>query len=258
MLAVSNLFLFLFSLKFLVNKDFLEIRKQNFYDSFRRNLPYLFLIIGVCVFHVLEVNLIDPAATSFVGHDFADAVQKIEGDIVYQLHSGYSTLFLTGFFTVMYIVVYPFTLWFVPLYVVFYNGRRPIRGLANGLFLTYMIALPFYLFLPATNVYTYYKIDSALETVIPSVENFFYMTTTHNNSFPSLHTSVAILMTWVASLTGNKKLEYFTFFCMVSVIISVVYLGIHWLIDVASGALISTGVILILRNFIRESGRNDV
>ena len=127
-----------------------------------------------------------------------------------------------------------------------------MKTFAYGLLLIYIIALPFYLFLPIKNVYTYYNVSSALETVIPSVERFFYSTTTHNNCLPSLHTAMTILVAYSVSLTGNKKLTYFAYFTMISVIISVIYLSIHWILDVISGALIAIGVILIIKRYMTE------
>ena len=122
---------------------------------------------------------------------------------------------------------------------------------AYGLLLIYVIALPFYLFMPITNVYTYYNVNSALETVIPSVENFFYSITTQNNCLPSLHTAMTILVAYSVSLTDNKKLLYFAYFTMITVIISVIYLSIHWITDVIAGALLAVGVIFILRRFMQ-------
>lgn len=127
-----------------------------------------------------------------------------------------------------------------------------MKTLAYGLLIIYIIALPFYLFIPVTNVYTYYKVGSALESVIPSVERFFYSLTTQNNSFPSLHTAMTILIAYSVSLTGNKKLTYFSYFVMISVIISVIYLSIHWITDVLAGGLLSVGVILLLKKYMKE------
>jgi membrane-associated phospholipid phosphatase len=151
----------------------------------------------------------------------------------------------------MYIAVYPFTLWFSPIYYLITDNKKAMKTLAYGLLLIYIVALPFYLFLPITNVYTYHNVGSALESVIPSIENFFYSTTTQNNCLPSLHTAMTIMVAYSVSLTGNKKYTYFAYFTMISVIISVIYLSIHWIVDVISGGLLAVGVILILRKFMR-------
>ena len=151
----------------------------------------------------------------------------------------------------MYIAVYPFTLWFSIFYFIFNKEKKAMKSLAYGLFLIYIISLPFYLFMPISNVYIFYNTSSALERVISSVESFFYSTTTQNNCLPSLHTAMAILIAYCFKITGNKRLTYFGYFVMVCIIISVIYLSIHWITDVIAGALLSIIVIMILKKFMR-------
>jgi membrane-associated phospholipid phosphatase len=160
------------------------------------------------------------------------------------------------FFVFIYIGVYPFTLWFSPLYFVVTNNVKSMKTLAYGLFSIYLIALPFYFFIPVTNVYKFYQLDSPLNTVFPSVETFFYSLTTQNNCFPSLHTAMTILIAWCAFQTGNKKLFYFTVICAICVIISVLYLCIHWITDVIVGAAITTIVIVLLNRTIKDNVTN--
>ena len=149
-------------------------------------------------------------------------------------------------------IIHGFTLWFIPFFFVIANEKRAMKNLAYGFFIVYAVALPFYLFLPITNVYIFSNIDSALEMILPNIDIYFYSTTTQNNTFPSLHVAMTILMTWCVYQTNNKKLQYFMTFTMVSVIISVIYLVIHWISDVISGALLAIMVIFILRRYIKE------
>ena len=217
----------------------------------KKHLPYLLIIFGVVAFHLFEVNIIDPHVTDWIGHDFANNIKDIEGDTVFWF-SQHWTPALVYLFVIMYIAVYPFTLWFSSAYFLITDNKKAMKTLAYGLLLIYIVALPFYLFLPITNVYTYYNVGSALESVIPSIETFFYSITTQNNCLPSLHTAMTILIAYSVSLTGNKKFTYFAYFTMISVIISVIYLSIHWITDVITGAILAVGVILILKKFMRE------
>ena len=214
-------------------------------------MRYLLLIGGVVVVHLIEVNVIDAGITQWIAHDFAATIQSIEGDTVLWFSQHWNPVLVT-FFVLIYIGVYPFTLWFSPLYCILTDAHRAMKTLAYGLLLIYCIALPFYLFFPVTNVYTFYSLNSALNTVIPTVDQFFYATTTQNNCFPSLHVAMSILVARAASLTGNKRLTYFMYGCSIGVIISVIYLAIHWITDVVFGGFLALAVIMILNQCISE------
>ena len=225
--------------------------KLNFIPQIKRHLPYLLIIFGVVLIHLIEVNFIDAPVTEWIGHDFANNVRALEGDSVYWFSQNWHAL-LVYIFVTIYIAIYPFFLWFSPLYFLITDNKKAMKTFAYGFLLIYAIALPFYLFLPITNVYTFYEASSALESAIPSVEKFFYSTTTQNNCLPSLHTAMIILVTYSVSLTGNKKFTYFAIFTMIAVIISVIYLSIHWIIDVITGGILAVGVIFLLKKIMGE------
>lgn len=252
-LGIINLLLIIISLLFFIPRDVLKknIKSPQFENIIKKQLPYLIIIFLVVALHLIEVKFIDPSITSEVGHDYAIDIKNLEGDFVYSFSQNW-TPWVLGFFVMMYIGVYPFTLWFAPAYFLITENKKAIKTLAYGLVLIYLVALPFYLFMPITNVYTFYSTSSALETVFPSVENFFYSTTTTNNCLPSLHTAMTILIAYCFSLKGNKKLKIFGYFVMVTVIISVIYLSIHWLTDVIAGILLALGAIFILHRYIKD------
>lgn len=247
-----NLLLFVIALYFFIPKKFFEQKNLNLTNLAKKNLVPITIILAVILIHLLEVNIIDPIITQQINFDYAETIQNIEGDVVYSF-TNYWNQILVVFFVLIYIAVYPFTLWFTPGYFLITDQKNPLKQLSYGLLMIYLIALPFYLFIPITNVYTYYDASSALETVIPSVENFFYSTTTCNNCLPSLHTAMTILVTYTVSCTSNKKYFYFTLTCMILVIFSVFYLAIHWILDVIAGVLLAGGVILILRHYFEDT-----
>jgi len=249
-LGIINLILLIIGLKFFFPRGFFGEKNVNLLPIIKKHFPYILIISVVVIIHMLEVNIIDPIVTEWVGYDYANTIQSIEGDIVFWF-SQHWTPVLLYFFVIMYIAVYPFTLWFAPTYFLITDQKKAMKSLAYGLLLIYLVALPFFLFMPITNVYIFNGANSALETVFPSVESFFYSTTTNNNCLPSLHTAMTILVAYSVSLTGNKKFTYFAYFCMISVIISVIYLSIHWISDVICGVLLAVGVIFILKKFMR-------
>jgi len=230
---------------------------KEYYNLFKNNIIPIIIILGVVLFHLIEVKLIDPVTTELVGTDFASSIKSLEDNIVASF-SQYWTPILVSFFVLIYIAVYPFTLWFSPLYFIMADEKQSMKTLAYGLLLIYIIALPFYLFLPITNVYVFNNLGSALENTIPTVENFFYAVTTENNCLPSLHTAMTILIAYSMSLTKNKKLTYLTYFTMVTVIIAIIYLAIHWIIDIITGALLAVAVIFILRYIMKRKEKEQI
>ncbi len=216
-----------------------------------QHLYFLLIIGGVVAFHLFEVNVIDPQTTIWIGKDFASLFQVVEDSIIAQMPRFWHPL-STGFFVIIYIGIYPFTLWFTSFYAILTQDIQALKTLAYGLLIIYLIALPFYLFFPVSNVYTYLHIPSALENSIPGVEQFFYTITSNNNCFPSLHTAMTLLIAYVASKTSNHRLIVFTRIVAILVIVSVLYLAIHWILDVIAGILIAIGVIFILQRWFEE------
>lgn len=252
--GLANLMLLAFTAYFLLDRN--QIKKIKFTPDFLierilENIKPLSIILIVVGFHLIQVKLIDPYVTNWVGYDYANTIANLENGFVHSF-TNYWMPGILHFFVIIYIIIYPFTLWFAPLYFIVANKKQAINFLSYGLLIIYLVALPFYLFLPITNVYTFYNSTSALETVIPSIENFFYATTTTNNCLPSLHTAMTILVAYCLSQTGNKKLKYFGIFVATTVIISVVYLSIHWLTDVFAGMILSLGAILLLKRYIKD------
>lgn len=251
--VVSNIILFLFAVFFLLDKNQIKKIKLTpdfFIQKIFENIKPILIILFVAGFHLIEVKLIDPYVTNWVGYDYANTIINFENGFV---HS-FTNFWIPGllhFFVIIYLFVYMFTLWFSPLYFIIANKKYSLKVFSYGLLIIYLIVLPFYLFLPVTNVYTYFNDYSALETVFPSINNFFYSTTTVNNCLPSLHSAMTILVAYCFLLTGNKKLKYFGIFVAITVIISVVYLSIHWFIDVLVGIIISLGVIFLLKRYMQ-------
>jgi membrane-associated phospholipid phosphatase len=251
-LGLSNLLLLLLFITFILPRNVWKTTRAEYKKILISHSLYLGIIGAVVAFHLLEVNFLDSMATSFIGTNFAPTLHAVEDSVVYWFTQHWTPV-LVYFFVFIYIVFYPFTLWFSLLYFLLTDQKKPMKTFAFGFVLIYAFTLPFYLFLPITNVYTYFGSTSALNTVIPGVEQFFYATTTNNNSFPSLHVAMAFLIANTVSLTKNKRYTYLAYFSALAVLCSVIYLGIHWIIDVLGGILISFGAFYLAKRYTKET-----
>ncbi len=214
------------------------------------HLPLLCLIVAVVIVQLIEVNYLDSLATALVGRDFTPVFQSIEdGAVRWLVQHWYPPLVTVCVY--IYIGIYPFTLWFTPLFFVLTNNQRALKTFAVGLLFIFAVALPFYLFFPITNVYTYFHEPFALDSVIPSVGHFFYTTTTTNNCFPSLHVAMALLIFLCVTITKNRRYIALTAVSAGGVIFSVLYLGIHWITDVIGGTILVLLVFYLVTRFIR-------
>jgi membrane-associated phospholipid phosphatase len=249
-LLLSNFLLYLIFTRLLISK----YTEQKYLIIFIKNLniysKYILIIISVVIIHLIEVNFIDKIITDIINFDFANLIKSIEGDIVINI-SNYWNKILVYYFVIIYILIYPFTLWFSPYYYIIINNEKAIKRLTYGFLIIYLLAIPFYLFFPVTNVYRFYDLVSNLNIVIPNIESFFYITTTQNNCFPSLHVAMSTLIAWSSLSAKNKIYSNFLIVIMILVILSVIYLSIHWIIDVIFGFIITILAILILKYLIK-------
>ena len=131
-LILSNTFLFLIFSIFLKIKFYEKLFMRNFLKNLISYKKYFIMIIFIVFLHLIEVNLIDQIITDWVKIDFAYTIQSIEGNIVYNL-SFYWQPFLIIFFVIMYIIIYPFTLWFSTYYYIISNNKKALIFLAYGL-----------------------------------------------------------------------------------------------------------------------------
>ena len=113
-IGLANILLFIFTIIFMINRKKLKeiLFKPDFLiERISGNLLMLFLIFAVVALHIIEVIFIDPIATDWVGHDYANNIQGIENGFVYWFSQNWTPGIL-HFFVLIYIVIYPFTLWF--------------------------------------------------------------------------------------------------------------------------------------------------
>ncbi len=175
------------------------------------------------------------------GEDFTSLIWSVEGDLV----AGVQRLAwppLTWYLGWAYVIVFPALLPWAA--IVFDSVGAAWRNipLLIAYAMNYVLVLPFYILFPVREVHAFAPdgvpvarlllddIHSALMQTLRPMSGI-------DNCFPSFHTSLAVTVALFALRSGRRAFAATVVAMSCSVVFSTVYLGVHWLSDVAAGIL---------------------
>jgi len=229
--------------------------------SWRRVL-YLAACLSILLAnYVYLASGLDDAVTRWVcppaengGGDFTRWVWSLEGNAVASIQTALAWTPLTYFLGYVYIVVFA-CLVIVSIFV--FDHVRSRRGLAMvliGYFLNYLFVLPFYLFFPVREAHVFHggAVRLLLAEISPAIMEGYRTMSGLNNCFPSFHTSLAVTMALIAWHAGSRRFGWLITLFAAANVLSTVYLGIHWLTDVAAGLVVGVAAYLLARRLSRR------
>lgn len=149
---------------------------------------------------------------------------------------------LTHLLTYVYVIIFP--LLGIASVLVYSRERdwESLRRLGLGLVINYAVALPFYLLFPVNEAWAG---DAGIRFLIPSVfpgfETIYRPMSGLDNCFPSLHTSLALTYALVALQSSHRRLSAAIGAGAGLVMLSTLYLGVHWVVDMLAGVILAVG-----------------
>ncbi|HUR70300.1 MAG TPA: CCA tRNA nucleotidyltransferase [Candidatus Thermoplasmatota archaeon] len=209
---------------------------------------YLLAALAVLLVHLFLVR-VDPLVTNALGWDFAPMVSGLERGAVPSLSQLWNPV-TDLYFSIAYIIIHPWMLYFPILLFLLSDEERPAKATLLIYPLAYLIALPFYILFPVTNVFTYHGIQSPVFELFPGLVDIYYNLTTPDNAFPSLHVAIALLIGNAARYSRNRNYRYFAYVYAASVVLASLYLNIHWISDVVGGVVVAVAVAVFTRRYI--------
>ncbi|AHV98530.1 phosphatase PAP2 family protein [Paenibacillus sabinae] len=173
--------------------------------------------------------------------DFTGFVFGLEGHFV----QGVQHLFYAPWLTPIIVFFYVFMLQSVlaaslGVYLMDKN-RLLLYATCYAVILNYAIAIPFYLYFPVNEVWSYAPagVRFVMLDVFPRFEQEYRALSGLDNCFPSLHTSISLTSALLAFRSGNRRWMTIAGISAAVIIFGIFYLGIHWLTDMVGGTLLA-------------------
>lgn len=200
------------------------------------------------------------------GH-WTDLVYAIERDAALWVQQTFENASLTSFLNFHYLFIYLFLIYVTTVYYAYTGERDMTDKVTLNYLLIYAIAVPYYLFFNVEVTSSWIPGMKALLYHDGMYTAFYASHDPLDNAVPSLHVAIPfgiLLLNWMHCRERGIKMKdwahyrYHIFILVNTVlfIFTILYLGIHWFIDIPLGMLVgSIGALFIHQ--IQPRLRND-
>ena len=232
--------------------DFKKISLMEALEGFKKNFKYV-LGLGLILLAIYIENLTHTMLDPFT-KDYTPLIcaLSMNGAVVEAVQT-FRTPAMDSFFIVIYIYFYIFMLLFTPLLYAVRDDKKHIKQYMLAMVIAYAIMMSFYLLFPVKTTGQSGLINAfPVLYSDPNLLEFVLAFDPLDNCFPSGHVAGPVLTTMllfpIRDHLEYKRFAYFSLAISVLVIISVIYLGIHWEIDVIAGIGVAFISVWLVRN----------
>lgn len=205
--------------------------------------------IGVFVVLYAMKNFVDTLNDPVLGvlGDFTYLVYAIEGDLVLWIQQTFQHPALTWILNANYLFGYIFLTYFSFIIAAYADDRELANKMVLSILVVYLLATPFYVFFNVRVTGDYVAgMDSLLYHSSATYFSFFSAIDPLDNAWPSLHIAIPFAFAtilWWTRIQRNRswsQFPYRRYLWLVAVqlavfMFSILYLGIHWIIDIPGG-----------------------
>ena len=213
----------------------------------KRYYIHMFGYLAIFVWKKVTDGLNEPIKTT-TGH-YSDWVLALEGEFVLTVQNTFENAMLTDFLNFHYLFIYLFLIYVTTIYYM-YTGERDLTDKVTlNYLLIYALAVPYYLFFNVEVTSSYIPGMDALLYQDPWYAVFYASHDPLDNCVPSLHIAIPfgiIALNWLhmrengIQLKDWKHKRYHQFIILNTVLFAftILYLGIHWVVDIPLGIFI--------------------
>ena len=227
----------------LFKPPYAKLRLEGFIDMFRRYWAHMIVVFSVYLWKDL-LDGMDRVLMANTKLDMTPYVYAIEGDIVLWVQQELRNAALDQMLTHFYVMGFMTATFASFLYPIYFDDRHMADRVSLSMFWVYIIAIPFFLFF---NVGVTGGHIPAMQTIAydltPEIHNWFTRIDPFSNGMPSLHIGLpfAIWLTMQRWDEDGRWANYRNFLIafMLVTAFSIIYLGIHWIVDIIGGMAVA-------------------
>ena len=227
----------------LFKPPYAKLRLEGFIDMFRRYWAHMIVVFSVYLWKDL-LDGMDRVLMASTKLDMTPYVYAIEGDIVLWVQQELRNAALDQMLTHFYVMGFMTATFASFLYPIYFDDRHMADRVSLSMFWVYIIAIPFFLFF---NVGVTGDHIPAMQTIAydltPEIHNWFTRIDPFSNGMPSLHIGLpfAIWLTMQRWDEDGRWANYRNFLIafMLVTAFSIIYLGIHWIVDIIGGMAVA-------------------
>jgi len=225
----------------IVGRSRLVRLRSHYWGRLRAIMPALAVLGGVLLMNRV-VRTVGPELSWLIGWNVTGFIFGIEGTFVADLQS-LANPAVTSYFAFVYVDGYVFLLVFPLIAYLALDEMGFLRETCLAYALNYGIGVICYVVFIAYGPRNLMPdmVGSLLYTTWPQSQLLTTQVNTNTNVFPSLHASLALTVAALAYRTREVYPKWFVVaaFLAASVVVSTMYLGIHWLLDVVAGGVLA-------------------
>ena len=200
------------------------------------------------------------------GH-WTELIYSIEGDFTKWIQDAFQNDLLTEFLNFHYLFIYLFLIYVTTVYFAFTGDRDMTDKVALNYLLIYALAVPYYLFFNVEVTSSWIPNMDALLYHDGWYSSFYALHDPMDNAVPSLHVAIPFGILYLNYLhvkeKGMKMSEWrhwpYHLFVAINTVLfmfTILYLGIHWVVDIPLGIIIG-GIGALFIHHLQPRLRND-
>lgn len=210
------------------------------WDRLREIGPYAFVLALVLALNKGLQGYVARLNTE-IAFRATETFYAIEGDLVADIQHTIPEE-TTIYFSAMYVFGYVTLAVFPVILYWFADSAAPLKRTLTAYGLNYLGAIVCYTFILAYGPRQQIAgVEHLLVDLYPQVTTLTSQVNRAHNVFPSLHTSLSVTVLFLAYLTRAESPRWFAVASVISssIVVSTMYLGIHWAIDVLAGIILA-------------------